>query len=136
MSGETEERPSGWTIDTLAVYFQRQHDDLITLLNERHQAQQEAIRKAETAAERRLDSVNEFRAQLADQTASFVTRAEYSARSEALFARIDNVEKQLDQTSGRTAGVRLSAGTLIGAVSGLAAFITIVVVLANVFTGG
>ena len=35
MSGETERAPSGWTVDTLAAYMQRQHDDLIIRLDER-----------------------------------------------------------------------------------------------------
>ena len=43
------------------------------------QAVKEAGLKQETATERRLESVNEFRGQLKDQAATFVTRAELLA---------------------------------------------------------
>lgn len=39
-------------------------------------AADKALKTASEALERRLDSVNEFRAQLKDQTATFITRAE------------------------------------------------------------
>jgi hypothetical protein len=39
-------------------------------------AAKEAVNKAEIAQEKRLDSVNEFRGQLSDQAATFVTRTE------------------------------------------------------------
>jgi hypothetical protein len=42
-------------------------------------AAQLAVSKAEAAAEKRFDSVNEFRQVLSDQTASFVTRREILA---------------------------------------------------------
>lgn len=85
MSGETEREVSGWTVDTL-----RSH--LSTIINERDrrygerfdaqenavaaalQAAKEAVNKAETAAEKRFDAVNEFRGQLADQAATFMPR--------------------------------------------------------------
>jgi hypothetical protein len=39
-------------------------------------AAEKAVSKAEIASEKRFDSVNEFRGQLKDQTATFITRAE------------------------------------------------------------
>lgn len=39
-------------------------------------AAKDAVNKAEQASEKRLDSVNEFRAQLRDQAGTFVTRSE------------------------------------------------------------
>ncbi len=132
----------GWTVATLKVHLQRQHDDLIVFLNERSLAQGEAMRtalaaaekavsKAEVANEKRFESVNEFRAQLLDQQNTLLTRNEYTAKHDALVARIDAMDKQLSETHGRSTGVRLSAGALIGALSGLGALVTIVVVLVN-----
>lgn len=46
MAGETEEKISAWTTDTLHTYVQRQIDDLRTLLLERYQTQSAAIDKA------------------------------------------------------------------------------------------
>lgn len=45
-----------------------------------------AVNKAEQAAEKRFDGVNEFRRTLTDQAASFPTRKEVDARTEALTA--------------------------------------------------
>jgi len=62
-AGETGEDVSGWTVDTLAVFLQRQLDDMRVMLNERYStqtkavdaafvAQQTAMQTALTAAER------------------------------------------------------------------------------------
>jgi len=62
-AGETEERPSAWTVDTLAIHLQRQLDDFRRTLQERYEtqtkavdaafvAQQTAMQTALTAAER------------------------------------------------------------------------------------
>ncbi len=48
-----------------------------------------AMQKAETASEKRLDSVNEFRAVLTDQQATFITRAEYASAHASLEAKLD-----------------------------------------------
>jgi len=45
-----------------------------------------AVAKAEIATEKRFESVNEFRASLADQTSSFMTRDEVGVRIESLTA--------------------------------------------------
>ena len=141
MSGETEDQVSGWTTDTLhahlsgrlgdqRAYFDAQIRALTTLLEERHRAQaqavsaallsaEKAVGKAETAAEKRFDAVNEFRAQLADQASTFMPRAESEARASALAEKVDALDKRLDKAEGRGAG--LSAGWiyLLGAVAAL-----------------
>jgi hypothetical protein len=48
-----------------------------------------AVRKAEVAAEKRFESVNEFRAQLSDQAATFLSRNEADARISALAEKLD-----------------------------------------------
>ena len=60
--------------------------ELYVIINERDRAytqrfesQERAVNKAEIAAEKRLDAVNEFRGQLKDQAATFVTRTELYA---------------------------------------------------------
>jgi cell division septum initiation protein DivIVA len=52
-----------------------------------------AVSKAEFASEKRFDSVNEFRAQLSDQAASFVPRGEFNRALEALTERVDATNK-------------------------------------------
>jgi len=54
-----------WTLDALKEHFDARFD-----------AVQQAVRTADAASEKRLDNVNEFRATLADQQKTFITRAE------------------------------------------------------------
>jgi hypothetical protein len=92
-------------------------------------AQDKAVSKAELAAERRFDSVNEFRAQLSDQAATFMSRAEAllqinanAEKIDALSARMDRgdgghaaaVESRSEQYQTRAAGVSQGVLALMG----------------------
>lgn len=80
---------------------------------ERFAAQQEALRTALDATERRFEGVNEFRATLSDQAQTFATRAQVDALREivgALSARVDRAE-------GGRAGISTGWAVLIGVVS-------------------
>lgn len=140
MGGETEQNESGWTTDTLRYHMQRQIDDLRGLLDERHAAQttamnaalaaaEKAVAKAETAAEKRFESVNEFRSALTDAAARNVTRSEFDAAVGRNAERIDELRDRINRSEGR--GVGLNAGWvyLLGGVSALAALFAIVVAL-------
>jgi hypothetical protein len=98
MSGETEREVSGWTVDTLhsrllsEIANVREHSNLRDDAIERSievafraseasikaalEAAEKAVLKAEGDAEKRFESVNEFRAQLSDQAATFIPRTE------------------------------------------------------------
>lgn len=65
--------------------------------DERFAAMQKAIDVAFQASESRLDSVNEFRAQLGDQTRTFVTREVMDALVDKLQAEIDRTRRDLDE---------------------------------------
>jgi hypothetical protein len=145
---------SSWTVDTLHKYTVQRIDDLVTLLDERHQsqikateaafaAQQAAMRtafdaadkavqaaltavekasdRAEGASDKRFDSVNEFRGQLADQAANLVTRAEYTVQHKALDDQLTSIAdrvvqlelrltSRLDLAKGNDAGTKESEG--------------------------
>jgi hypothetical protein len=73
---------------------------------------QEAIAKAEIAAEKRFDSVNEFRAQLADQQANFITRQETNIRFDAVNQKLDGAIQLQQATVGRTGGFNAAWGAL------------------------
>lgn len=68
-------------------------------------AAHEAITKAETANERRFESVNEFRAQLSDQTASFMPREVYDAAHQQLIDRVASLEREARFGEGREKGI-------------------------------
>lgn len=61
------------------------------------QASKEAVLKAEDAANKRFDSVNEFRQTLTDQAQSFMSKAEADARLKA-------VEEDISKISSRSEG--------------------------------
>ena len=71
-------------------------------------AAKEAVTKAEAATEKRFDSVNAFRAQLADQSASFMPRAEYDANHKALEDKSNMVGDRQNRMDGNIAGMRES----------------------------
>jgi hypothetical protein len=130
VAGEPENSPpgTGWTLDTLHRYLQQQHDDRVTLTDERHKANQEAVQaalaaaekardKAETAMDKRFDGVNEFRQTLSDQATSFPTRNEVAAQVEKVTseaarntARLAELElrltSRLDTAGGQVSGAR------------------------------
>lgn len=75
----------------------------------------EALVKAETAIERRLDLLNEFRGALHDQTATMMPRAEIEPR-------LHLAETRLDKAEGRGGGLNAGWGYLVGVVGLAAAF--------------
>jgi chromosome segregation ATPase len=153
MSGETAKAESGWTTDTLKIHLQHQIDDLRKLLDERYDTQtkavdaafaaaakavdtalgsaEKAVEKAERAANARFESVNEFRAQLADQAQTFMPRLEAEQRLGQVSESLSEVKSRLDLNAGSSSGAdkfRASlialAGAAVGIVGLVAALIT------------
>ena len=60
-------------------------------------AVERASDKAEEASNKRFDSVNEFRGQLSDQTATFISRAEYSVQHKALDEKLLSIADSVRQ---------------------------------------
>lgn len=63
-----------------------------------------AVSKVETANDKRFESVNEFRAQLADQAAGFLPRNEANIRFDGFSEKLDSQRKVLD---GRLEQIRV-----------------------------
>lgn len=77
---------SGWTVETLKE-----------LMDERHKALLESItREREERREREIKN-NEFRGQLEDQAATFVTRNEMEAKLATISQRLEAEVKSLEQ---------------------------------------
>lgn len=83
----------------------------------------EAVAKAEAASEKRFEGVNEFRAQLSDQAATFISRVEYSA----LVERVRELAARIDKTEGRSSGLTSGWGILVGAVGLIGAIVALIV---------
>lgn len=103
------------------------------------EASDRAISKAEAAAEKRFESVNEFRAQLNDQQRTFLTRTEYGGRHEALSekvdinaARVSDLELRVTSRLESGAGGQAATYRLIGwGFAGFGLMMTVVVFVAN-----
>lgn len=120
---------------TLQTYMKLEADKVSLALA----ASDKAIIKAETANEKRFESVNEFRAQLNDQAASFVSRLEHNATIEgiksehnsamkSIVEKFDDMKTRLDKAEGR--GVGLNAGWvyIIGGIAAVGTIISIFLV--------
>lgn len=83
------------------------------------QAANAAVAKAETANEKRLDGVNEFRGALDDYARTLMPRTETVTLIAGLTEKIDSLEKRTNTSEGRTVGVGQFWGALL-AVAGLA----------------
>ena len=137
-AGETGKEASGWTVDTLAVFMQRQIDDMWRALDERSsqqgtavrdalQAAEKAVTKAEVAAERRFEAVNEFRGQLSDQAGTFMPRSEADVRFGALTKDISELKKNSDESHGRGAGIDKVWAFLVAAILAAGGVVSIIV---------
>jgi Flp pilus assembly protein TadB len=117
---------SGWTVETLKEHLEaitaRQDEAVAAALT----AAKEAVLKAENAAAKRFDSVNEFRAQLTDQAATFMTRQESLARHEQAAEKIADIQDRLNRNEGRSSGISASWAALLG-VAGLVGAVVAVI---------
>src|ERR1700733_15239409 len=100
----------------------------------------EAVNKAESANERRFESVNEFRASLADKARLQMPRLECEAlfkgmgekmetSSKQTIARVDLLSQQSIANAGKKAGIADGWGFAIGAVGLVLAVVSIVAFL-------
>ncbi len=92
-------------VAALKQYTEALVDNNRTTITAAMDAAKEAVAKAEIANERRFASVNEFRAALTDQTATFISRPEYSVQFAAVTDRISALEKVTAEGGGRDQGI-------------------------------
>lgn len=105
--------------------------------------QMEAIAKAESATEKRFESVNEFRAQLAEQTNTFLPREVADAQLAELRKGITEVATRLDRMEGSRTGSnerreqqRLSTAATVAVIGVAVTILGLIVVIANMAFGG
>lgn len=138
MSGETEQNVSGWTTDTLKHHFDQRFVDVEKQTTLALAASEKAVSKAETAAERRFEGINEFRAALNDASVNNITRAEAEAQFTNLREKLLDTGTRLERLeaggTGRADGsrqVQALVFAIIGAMVGLTGVIISIVVVAN-----
>src|SRR6478752_7363989 len=107
----SKKRANRWTVETLKEYLEAliaahgmadrdRFDAQEKAVNAALAAAERAVTKAEIAAEKRFDSVNEFRAQLADQARDFMPRKEFEVQLGALSARVDMLTNSEQRSAG------------------------------------
>jgi hypothetical protein len=78
-------------------------------------ASKEASNKAEEASDKRFDAINDFRGQLADQTASLIGRPEYTVQHKALEDKVTSLADRVVQLELRlTSRLDLAKGSNVG----------------------
>jgi hypothetical protein len=92
-------------------------------------AAEKAVVKAEGAAERRFDSVNEFRATLEDQQRLLIPRLEAESRMAAIDRRLEIAERVLAEGSSRRLGSQATIAYGIAAISSLIAIASFLIPL-------
>jgi hypothetical protein len=110
--------PGGWTLDTLKEFLDSRIDGLEKNVTTAMAAADKAVSKAEVAAEKRFDSVNEFRNAMKDQQADF-------ADKDNTDLRLKSIEGRLDKAGGVSLGVSISASVIAGIIAATAAVATI-----------
>lgn len=87
--------------------------------------QKEAVTKAEVAAEKRFESVNEFRNTLSDQQRNLMPRSEAEIQFKSLNEKVDNLKLQNISELGQGMGVKEGMGYIIGIIGVVSAIIAI-----------
>jgi hypothetical protein len=87
------------------------------------------VSKAETATEKRFESVDEFRQTLSDQTRSLVSKVEFDAVRDSSAVRIADLASRLDKTEGKAVGLNAGWVYLIGGLSVAATLASLVVLV-------
>lgn len=77
---------------------------------------EKAVVKAETATEKRFESVNEFRAQQTDLMARFMPRLEVEVWSRSNAEKISDVASRMDRLEGRSGGMAAGWGIIVSVV--------------------
>lgn len=132
----------------------REHEVHEKSHNREHEFTKEALTKAEKTTDERFKSTNEFREQLRDQASTFVTRDVINTLTKEIDRRFADVEKvgssryETNRTSitaiekgdlkqeGRGLGQTGALGAIVASVGFASLVIGLIVVVANLLTGG
>jgi preprotein translocase subunit SecF len=116
-----------WTIESLREHFEALLAANDLRQQQRFDAQQQALRDALAANEKRLDGMNEIRGQLDSQARTFMPRPEADQRFGAMEQRIGKIEAMQTRVVGRGEGKSASTTALLAVVGLLIAVIGVIV---------
>jgi len=96
----------------------------------------EALRLAREIQTYKDEKANELRSQIESERGTYATQGDLRAALEKMEATIKPLAEFMSSQQGRRDGVSLSAGVIVGAVTAIGAVVGIIVVIANVLSGG
>lgn len=106
MSGETENRPSGWTVDTLKHHFDDLRTDDQRAVNAALASAEKANDKSEAAQRAVNVTQNEFRQTLKDQASTLMPIKEAEAKFDALQKQVTTIADTQKISGGKSSGLR------------------------------
>lgn len=129
-----------WTVESLKEHFTTLMRETDRRYEERFIAQEkaakdtltatkEAILKAEAAAEKRFEGVNEFRQTLSDQASTFMPRIEAVQRADNNTEKIIDLSSRLDRMQGHTLGISTGWAVLIAAIGAIGTLVALASIL-------
>ncbi len=114
---------------SIKTYVDTRFDAWDKSIESRLQSMDRAVQKAETAIDRRLESVNEFRQTLSDQAGNFLTRIEFNGELKSVLQRIDVIDRELrsrfDISKGKSQGWGTAGGLFYAVIIAASAIIGI-----------
>ena len=133
------EKNTTWTLEALKEHFdvllKYQFDDYNALLKERDErmiqryaSMELAVNKAETATEKRFEGVNEFRAQLGDQSRTLMPRIETEVLMKNMNDKIEALTTKVEKQENMKAG---GSSMIAYIVAGISLVITVITLLSK-----
>jgi len=95
-------------------------------IDERFESMGEALRIAASEMNRRLEGMNEFRAQINAAENKYMTRQEWDSAHRLLEAQVRALETRMDRKEGETTGVRLTGSLIVTLIIAAAAVFGII----------
>jgi DNA-binding transcriptional regulator YbjK len=111
---------TSWTVETLKEHYDQRFIDLDTAVKAALTAAEKAVTKAEIAADKRFELLNELRSGVATKE-----------QLEALEKVVTDLRDRLNSSAGVTAGSQITKTALVSYLLVGFAFVTLVVLLAN-----
>jgi phage-related minor tail protein len=94
------------------VVEQRQADHELRH-DEQHRSDLRAVDHAQASLEKRLEKLNELRAEVSTDRAQYLTRDTYNTAHEALVAQVADLQSRLTMAEGKSAGTASSTALLL-----------------------
>lgn len=102
---------------TIKEYLEKRIDELEKSIDRRFASADSQVKIASAALGERLNSMNEFRAQLKDQTALMLTRSESDAQHEKIDSDIRSLRESRSDIQGKASGISMIVAIVIAVLS-------------------